>query len=145
MLELGLNDDLGIVLAMVYVAWADDVLTKSELDAIVEEAADQGLDEQELLAVKDAITNSPEPDEISRLLSTSDAKKAALSAAYAVSYADAAVDFREVDALKTLARAFQLCDADVEQVSAFARQTLEAKRSGHADFADVVDQLLAVD
>lgn len=130
MLELGTHDDLGITFAMIYVAWADGALAQTELALIAQEAADQGLDGDELAMLKDALLSRPSAADVAALLSTIDARKAALYAAHATVWADQRVELVELDALTELAAAFGLSASDHNEVSTAARRTMEQARAG---------------
>ncbi len=142
MLDLGNNDDLGILLSMVYAAWADGNLSSSELDLILAEAADQGLDQPEQRALRDALLDRPPADAIAAKLTTRDARRAAWFAAHATIWADDRLELAELEALGQLATAFGLSDRDQEEVSSAARETFQKVRAGNWDDALLLERQL---
>lgn len=143
MLELGPHDDLGILLAMAYIAWADDSLARAELDLILEEAADQGLDEAEQRTLRDALLERPTAEAIAARLTTDDARRAALYAGHVTAWADARVERTELQALDALGEALGLdasARADVEQA---ATATVRNAQHGHWQQALLLEEQVA--
>lgn len=124
------HQDLGILLSMLYVAWADDELSASELATLKAEIADQGLDEAEARMVYEALPDPPPPEAIARFLPEPESRLAALSAAYVMAFADASLAVSEMHRLDELARAFSISEAKHERVRALAFRQVQYAHQG---------------
>lgn len=145
MFDPGPHDDLGILLAMTYTAWADDSLAQAELDLILAEAADQGLEVEEQAVLREALLDRPTAQAVANQLTTVDARKAAWFAAHTTAWADDRVELSELDALTRLADAMELSADDRAEVSAAAQATLRRTRAGDWGSALLLEQALLDD
>ena len=125
------HDDLGILLAMVFIAWSDKSLADDELQLIRAEAHDQGLDEQELSLLLQAIYQPPSPEIIATYLPTPQSRKAAAVAAYVAALSDHSLTFAELDAFDRLCEALDLSEAEREEIRDFGDRELRLARAGN--------------
>ena len=123
------HEDLGIVLAMVHVAWSDKALDETELELVQTEARDQGLDEEEVGLLRDALLRPPSVEVIARYLTTDESRKAAALAAYATALADHKLTFEEMDAFEQLCAGLGLSDSEQNEVRTFAEREVRLARA----------------
>lgn len=125
------HEDLGILLAMVFIAWADRSLADDELQLIREEAHDQGLDEEELSALLQTIYQPPSLGTIVSRLPTPQSRKAAAVAAYVTALSDRSLVPAELDAFDRLCEALGLSAAERDEIRTFGERELRLAREGN--------------
>ena len=116
------HDDLGILLAMIFAAWADGRITHDEIQLVREEIADQGLDQLELSIAREALLEPPTAERVARLFTTDDARMAGLLAAHITVLSDANLAFDEIRALSDLGDAMGLGEEAQAEVRQFAER-----------------------
>lgn len=115
------HEDLGILLAMLYMAWSDRALSQDELKLVAQEVGDQGLSKQETKILADAVVEGqPTLEDIKKYLSSEEARKAAITAACLVAYSDKAIRFEELDAFDELCVALNITDEEKMEIKDYA-------------------------
>lgn len=125
------HEDLGIVLAMVYMSWADQSLSEEELQLIHEEAHNQGLDEEELYLLSQVIHEPPTLETIVSYLPTLESRKAAATAAYISALADRVLTLEELNAFEQMCKTFGLSELDQDEIRAFGNREIPLTKAGN--------------
>lgn len=124
------HEDLGIVLAMVFMSWADQSLSKEEIKLINEEAQNQGLDGDELKILDALLYQPPSLETIASYLPTLISRKAAATAAYISALVDRTLTLEEIDAFDKMCKAFGLSKLDQDEIRDFGDRELPLTKSG---------------
>jgi uncharacterized membrane protein YebE (DUF533 family) len=124
------HEDLGIVLAMVFMSWADQSLSKEEIKLINEEAQNQGLDGDELKILDTLLYQPPSLETIASYLPTLISRKAAATAAYILALVDRTLTLGEIDAFDQMCTAFGLSKLDQDEIRDFGDRELPLTKSG---------------
>jgi hypothetical protein len=135
------HEDLGILLAMVFISWSDQSLTKREIQLIREEARNQGLDEQELNALVQAIYQPPSLETIVSHLPTPESRKAAAVAAYVSALSDHVLAVEELDAFDRMCGVFGLSASERNEIRAFGDREVPLTKVGDWDDALFLERL----
>lgn len=98
------HEDLGIVLAMVFMSWSDQSLNEQEIQLIREEARNQGLDEEELNLLSQVVHQSPSLETIVSYLPSLESRKAAATAAYVSALVDRTLTLEELKAFDQMCK-----------------------------------------
>ncbi|TEU14784.1 MAG: hypothetical protein E3J21_14870 [Anaerolineales bacterium] len=136
MFDSSSHEDLGIVLAMVFMSWSDQSLAEQEIQLIREEARNQGLDEKELNILMQAIDQPPSLETIVSYLPTQESRKAAAVAAYVSALADHALAPEELEAFDQMCEVFGLTKLEQDEIRAFGDREIRLTKSG--DWQDVL-------
>jgi len=136
MFDASSHEDLGIILAMVFMSWSDQALAEQEIQLIREEARNQGLDEQELGILMQAMDQPPSLETIIAYLPSQESRKAAAVAAYVSALADHALTPEELDAFDQMCEAFGLSTSEREEIRAFGDREIRLTKAG--DWQDVL-------
>lgn len=136
------NNDLGIILSMLYVSWADGSIKKAELELIKQEIDDQGLGERERAIVKEALFQKPTVEQINSYLDTSESKESALTAAYIVAFVDGNLDIKEINAIEDLVRTFKISQEKAKEIQNFALDRLKNANAGEWESALLLENFL---
>lgn len=124
------HEDLGIVLAMVYMSWADQSLTEQEVELIRQEAHNQGLDEQELNILAQVIHEPPSLETIASYLPTLESRKAAATAAYISALVDHTLASEELEVFNQMCDMFGLSASEREEIQAFGNREVPLTKAG---------------
>lgn len=124
------HEDLGIVLAMVFMSWSDQSLNEQEIQLINEEAHNQGLDEDELNLLSQAIDQPPSLETIVSYLPTLVSRKAAAVAAYISALADRTLTLEELETFDQMCKTFGLSEFDRDEIRAFGDREIPLTKAG---------------
>lgn len=124
------HEDLGIILAMVFMSWSDQSLAEQEIQLIREEARNQGLDEEEMGILMEAIYQPPSLETILSYLPKRESRKAAAVAAYISALADHALTPVELDAFDRMCEAFELSASERDEVRTFGDREVNLSKVG---------------
>ncbi len=124
------HEDLGIVLAMVFMSWSDQSLNEQEIQLIREEAHNQGLDEDELNLLTQVVHQSPSLETIVSYLPTRESRKAAATAAYVSALADRTLTLEEFKAFDQMCKTFGLSELERDEIRAFGDREIPLTKAG---------------
>ena len=124
------HEDLGIVLAMVFMSWSDQSLNEQEIQLIREEASNQGLDEEELNLLSQVVHQPPLLETIVSYLPTLESRKAAATAAYVSALVDRALTLEELKAFDQMCKAFGLSELERDEIRAFGDREIPLTKAG---------------
>lgn len=123
------HEDLGIVLAMVFMSWSDQSLNEQEIHLIREEARNQGLDEAELNLLIQLVHQPPSLDTIVSYLPTLESRKAAVTAAYISALADRTMTSEELKTFDQMCKTFGLSEFEQDEIRAFGDREIPLTKS----------------
>jgi uncharacterized membrane protein YebE (DUF533 family) len=124
------HEDLGIVLAMVFMSWSDQSLNEQEIRLIREEASNQGLDEEELNLLSQVIHQPPSLETIVSYLPTLESRKASATAAYVSALADHTLTLEELKAFDQMCKTFGLSELEQDEIRAFGDREIPLTKAG---------------
>lgn len=124
------HEDLGIVLAMVFMSWSDQSVNEQEIQLIREEARNQGLDEEELNLLSQAVHQPPSLDTIVSYLPTLESRKAAATAAYVSALVDHNLTLEELKAFDQMCKTFGLSEVERDEIRAFGDREVPLTKAG---------------
>ena len=124
------HEDLGIVLAMVFMSWSDQLLNEQEIQLIREEARNQGLDEEELNLLSQVVHQPPSLETIVSYLSTLESRKAAATAAYVSALVDRNLTLEELKAFDQMCKTFGLSELERDEIRAFGDREIPLTKAG---------------
>ncbi|MCB8975865.1 MAG: DUF533 domain-containing protein [Ardenticatenaceae bacterium] len=124
------HEDLGIVLAMVFMSWSDQSLNEQEVQLINEEARNQGLDEKELNLLNQAMHQPPSLETIVSYLPTLESRKAAAVAAYISALADRTLTLEELKTFDQMCEVFGLSELERDEIRAFGDREIPLTKTG---------------
>ena len=124
------HEDLGIVLAMVFMSWSDQLLNEDEIQLIREEARNQGLDEEELNLLSQVVHQPPSLETIVAYLPTLDSRKAAATAAYVSALVDRTLTLEELEAFDQMCKTFGLSKLERDEIRAFGDREVPLTKAG---------------
>ena len=124
------HEDLGIVLAMVFMSWSDQSLNKQEIQLIHEEARNQGLDEDELNLLSQVIHQQPSLETIVSYLPTLESRKAAATAGYVSALVDRTLTLEELKAFDQMCKIFGLSELERDEIRAFGDREIPLTKAG---------------
>lgn len=124
------HEDLGIVLAMVFMSWSDQSLNEQEIQLIREEARNQGLDEEELNLLSQVVHQPPSLETIVSYLPTLESRKAAATAAYVSALVDRTLTLEELKAFDQMCKTFGLSELERDEIRAFGDREILLTKAG---------------
>lgn len=124
------HEDLGIVLAMVFMSWSDQSLNEQEIQLIREEARNQGLDEEELNLLSQVVHQSPSLETIVSYLPSLESRKAAATAAYVSALVDRTLTLEELKAFDQMCKTFGLSELERDEIRAFGDREIPLTKAG---------------
>ena len=124
------HEDLGIVLAMVFMSWSDQSLNEQEIQLIREEARNQGLDEEELNLLSQVVHQPPSLETIVSYLPTLESRKAAATAAYVSALVDRTLTLEELKAFDQMCKTFGLSELERDEIRAFGDREIPLTKAG---------------
>ena len=124
------HEDLGIVLAMVFMSWSDQSLNKQEIQLIREETCNQGLDEEELNLLSQVIHQQPSLETIVSYLPTLESRKAAATAGYVSALVDRTLTLEELKAFDQMCKTFGLSELERDEIRAFGDREIPLTKAG---------------
>ena len=124
------HEDLGIVLAMVFMSWSDQSLNEQEIQLIREETCNQGLDEEELNLLSQVIHQSPSLETIVSYLPSLESRKAAATAAYVSALVDRTLTLEELKAFDQMCKTFGLSELERDEIRAFGDREIPLTKAG---------------
>jgi len=124
------HEDLGIVLAMVFMSWSDQSLNEQEIQLIREEARNQGLDEEELNLLSQVVHQPPSLETIVSYLPTLESRKAAATAAYVSALVDRTLTLEELKAFEQMCKTFGLSELERDEIQAFGDREIPLTKAG---------------
>ena len=124
------HEDLGIVLAMVFMSWSDQSLNEQEIQLIREEARNQGLDEEELNLLNQVVHQPPSLETIVSYLPTLESRKAAATAAYVSALVDRTLTLEELKAFDKMCKTFGLSELERDEIRAFGDREIPLTKAG---------------
>lgn len=124
------HEDLGIVLAMVFMSWSDQSLNEQEIQLIREEACNQGLDKEELNLLSQVIHQSPSLETIVSYLPSLESRKAAATAAYVSALVDRTLTLEELKAFDQMCKTFGLSELERDEIRAFGDREIPLTKAG---------------
>ena len=124
------HEDLGIVLAMVFMSWSDQSLNEQEIQLIREEALNQGLDEEELNLLSQVVHQPPSLETIVSYLPTLESRKAAATAAYVSALVDRTLTLEELKAFDQMCKTFGLSELERDEIRAFGDREIPLTKAG---------------
>jgi uncharacterized membrane protein YebE (DUF533 family) len=124
------HEDLGIVLAMVFMSWSDQLLNEQEIQLIREEARNQGLDEEELNLLNQLVDQPPSLETIVSYLPTLESRKAAATAAYVSALVDRTLTIEELKAFDQMCKTFGLSELERDEIRAFGDREIPLTKAG---------------
>jgi uncharacterized membrane protein YebE (DUF533 family) len=124
------HEDLGIVLAMVFMSWSDQSLNEQELQLIREEALNQGLDEEEMNLLSQVVHQPPSLETIVSYLPTLASRKAAATAAYVSALVDRTLTLEELKAFDQMCKTFGLSELERDEFRAFGDREIPLTKAG---------------
>lgn len=83
--------DLGVLLAMVFMSWSHESLSDAERQLLETRARDEGLEEDEVRALREAMQTRPLLETIASYLPTRESRKAAATIAYLTALSDSII------------------------------------------------------
>ena len=137
-----LHNDLGIILSMSYIAWADGSIKEEELETIKQEMIDQELDEDEKYIVKMSIFEKPKLNEISKYITNEVARKSALVSAYVLALVDGNLDMKELNAIEELRKELRISKEDEEEIRKFAFERYKDSKDGKWNMALLLEEFI---
>ena len=124
------HEDLGIVLAMVFMSWSDKSLNEQEIQLIREEALNQGLDEEEMNLLSQVVHQPPSLETIVSFLPTLESRKAAATAAYVSALVDRTLTLEELKAFDQMCKTFELSELERDEIRAFGDREIPLTKAG---------------
>jgi uncharacterized membrane protein YebE (DUF533 family) len=124
------HEDLGIVLAMVFMSWSDQSLNEQEIQLIREEARNQGLDEEELNLLSQVVHQPPSLETIVSYLPTLESRKAAATAAYVSALVDRTLTLEELKAFDQMCKTFGLSELERDEIRVFGDREIPLTKAG---------------
>jgi len=124
------HEDLGIVLAMVFMSWSDQSLNEQEIQLIREEARNQGIDEEELNLLNQVVHQPPSLETIVSYLPTLESRKAAATAAYVSALVDRTLTLEELKAFDQMCKTFGLSELERDEIRAFGDREIPLTKAG---------------
>jgi uncharacterized membrane protein YebE (DUF533 family) len=124
------HEDLGIVLAMVFMSWSDQSLNEQEIQLIREEARNQGLDEEELNLLSQVVHQPPSLETIVSYLPTLESRKAAATAAYVSALVDRTLTLEELKAFDQMCKTFGLSELERDEIRVFGDREIPLIKAG---------------
>jgi len=124
------HEDLGIVLAMVFMSWSDQSLNEQEIQLIYEESRNQGLDEEELNLLSQMVHQPPILETIVSYLPTLESRKSAATAAYISALADRNLTLDELKAFDQMCKTFGLSELERDEIRAFGDREIPLTKTG---------------
>ena len=124
------HEDLGIVLAMVFMSWSDQSQNEQEIQLIREEARNQGLDEEELNLLSQIVHQPPSLETIVSYLPTLESRKAAATAAYVSALVDRTLTLEESKTFDQLCKTFGLSELERDEIRAFGDHEISLTKTG---------------
>jgi uncharacterized membrane protein YebE (DUF533 family) len=124
------HEDLGIVLAMVFMSWSDQSLNEQEIQLIREEAHNQGLDEEEMNLLRQVVHQPPSLETIVSYLPTLESRKAAATAAYVSALVDRTLTLEELKAFDQMCKTFGLSELERDEIRAFGDREMPLTKAG---------------
>lgn len=124
------HEDLGIVLAMVFMSWSDQSLNEQEFQLIGEEARNQGLDEEEMNLLNQVVHQPPTLETIVSYLPTLESRKAAATAAYVSALVDRNLTLEESKAFDQMCKTFGLSELERDEIRAFGDREVPLTKAG---------------
>ena len=124
------HEDLGIVLAMVFMSWSDQSLNEQEFQLIREEARNQGLDEEEMNLLNQVVHEPPSLETIVSYLPTLESRKAAATAAYVSALVDRTLTLEELKAFDQMCKTFGLSELERDEIRAFGDREIPLTKAG---------------
>jgi uncharacterized membrane protein YebE (DUF533 family) len=124
------HEDLGIVLAMVFMSWSDQSLNEQEIQLIREEALNQELDEEELKLLNQLVHQPPSLGTIVSYLPTLESRKAAATAAYVSALVDRTLTLEELNAFDQMCKTFGLSELERDEIRAFGNREITLTKAG---------------
>jgi uncharacterized membrane protein YebE (DUF533 family) len=124
------HEDLGIVLAMVFMSWSDLSLNEQEIQLIREEACNQGLDEEELNLLSQMVHQPPSLETIVSYLPTLESRKAAAIAAYVSALVDRTLTLEELKAFDQMCKTFGFSELERDEIRAFGDREIPLTKAG---------------
>jgi uncharacterized membrane protein YebE (DUF533 family) len=124
------HEDLGIVLAMVFMSWSDQSLNEQEIQLIHEEARNQGLDEEELNLLSQVVHHPPSLETIVSYLPTLESRKAAATAAYVSALVDHNLTLEELKAFDQMCKTFGLSELERDEIRVFGDREIPLTKAG---------------
>ena len=124
------HEDLGIVLAMVFMSWSDQSLDEQEIQLIYEEARNQGLDEEELNLLTQVVHQPPSLETIVSYLPTQESRKAAATAAYISALISRTLTLEELKAFDQMCKTFGLSELERDEIRAFGDREIPLTKAG---------------
>ena len=122
--DLPEHEQMGMILAMMFLAWSDRSLAESELALIESEAQKGGFDEEELIPLFEAVHHSLTPEVIVSYLPSIESRKAAAIGAYMVALADHSLSNVELEAFDALCRALEIPEEERDEIRSFGEREL---------------------
>jgi len=124
------HEDLGIVLAIVFMSWSDQWLNEQEIQLIREEAHNQGLDEEELNLLSQMVHQPPSLETIVSYLPTLESRKAAATAAYVSALVDRTLSLEELKAFDQMCKIFGFSELERDEIRAFGDREIPLTKAG---------------
>jgi uncharacterized membrane protein YebE (DUF533 family) len=124
------HEDLGIVLAMVFMSWSDQSLNEQEIQLIREEARNQGLDEEEMNLLSQVVHQPPSLEAIVSYLPTLESRKAAATAAYVSALVDRTLTSEEIKSFDQMCKTFGLSELERDEIQAFGDREIPLTKAG---------------
>lgn len=124
------HEDLGIVLAMVFMSWSDQSLNEQEIQLIREEARNQALDEEEMNLISQVAHQPPLLETIVSYLPTLESRKAAATAAYISALVDRTLTLEELKAFDQMCKTFGLSELERDEIRAFGDREIPLTKAG---------------
>ena len=124
------HEDLGIVLAMVFMSWSDQSLNEQEIQLIREEALNQGLDEEEMNLLSQVVHQPPLLETIVSYLPTLESRKAAATAAYVSALVDRTLTLEELKAFDQMCKTFGLSELERAEIRTFGDREIPLTKAG---------------
>jgi uncharacterized membrane protein YebE (DUF533 family) len=124
------HEDLGIVLAMVFMSWSDQSLNEQEIQLIREEARNQGLDEEEWNLLSQVVHQPPSLETIVSYLPTLESRKAAATAAYVSALVDRTLTLEELKAFDQMCKTFGLSELERDEIRVFGDREIPLIKAG---------------
>jgi uncharacterized membrane protein YebE (DUF533 family) len=124
------HEDLGIVLAMVFMSWSDQSLNEEEIQLIREEARNQELDEEELNLLSQVVHKPPSLETILSYLPTLESRKAAATAAYISALVDRTLTLEESKVFDQMCKTFGLSELERDEIRAFGDREIPLTKTG---------------
>jgi uncharacterized membrane protein YebE (DUF533 family) len=111
-------------------SWSDQSLSEQELHLILEEARNQGLDEEELRLLSQAVHQPPALETIVSYLPTLESRKAAATAAYVSALVDRTLTSEELNVFDKMCKTFGLSELERDEIRAFGDREIPLTKVG---------------